>query len=53
MSISFGFSRGELIVRRVRLAHAAVPVRADMALDAGARMTVIAEELERKARTDR
>ena len=35
MSISFGFSRGELIVRKVRLAHATVPVRADMALDTG------------------
>ena len=45
MSISFGFSRGELIVRKVRLAHAAVPVRADMALDTGARMTVIAPRI--------
>ncbi len=45
MSVSFGFSRGRLIVIRVRMRHEGVPRLPRMVVDTGARLTVIAPEL--------
>jgi len=41
MSVSFRFSRGRLIVVPVRIRHEGPPQCPDMALDTGARLTVI------------
>ncbi len=48
MSVSFGFSRGRLIVVPVRMRHEGLPHCPDMALDTGARLTVITPAIARE-----
>ena len=48
MSVSFGFSRGRLILTPVDMQHEGAPQCPDMALDTGARLTVIRPRLARE-----
>ena len=48
MSVSFSFSRGRVIVVRVRMRHEGVPGLPKMAVDTGARMTVITPGIARE-----
>ena len=52
MRVSFGFSRGELILIRACLQHARGPVWPLMAFDTGARLTVITPKLARELGID-